>query len=176
MTEETKVENTNTGDTTQVDTKVEAGETAKVETKVETKEVKVAPSQEDIDNAVFAALRKKDVETAKKLLQADKPAEVDMSQYVEKEKFDELFKRIEDMAVESKTNKLNADKQLIIAKHNISEEDAKLYDDDDLELFEKRLDAISSMNNVQTRRAALKSDIPEDLKDNEMAMRLLRKN
>jgi len=165
MTEDNKViqEDANTQVTGEPEAKVEA----------EVKVVEKEPSQESIDNAVYAALRKKDVDTAKKLLEGDKPKEVDLSGYVEKDKFDELLNRFGELNEAYSTSTHNSERDSILRKHNLSEEDASLIMTDDLKELEERAIKLSGRNSVSNRQAAVSTKVPEDLQSSELAKRLL---
>jgi len=132
-------------------------------------------SQEDIDKRLGYLLRKRDVEAATKLLKEhNKPEPVDMSKYVEKEKFDALFELFEKAQEQQEVKERETAKAAIVSQYGLTEADVELIDDDDVEKFEKRAAALAGRQSNMAKYKAVSTKVPDDLKNNELAQRLLR--
>lgn len=163
MVDEIKKEDIATDD----NTPEKGAQETKVETKVEAKvEAKVEESVEEqakkLDNAVFAALRKRDLEGAKKLLEVDKPAEVDLSKYVEASKFDELLDKFSELNGKYDASQNAISIQQIKVDNNLSDADMELIMTDDTELLQKRAKALGGRNDTVARNSAVSVEIPND--------------
>jgi hypothetical protein len=129
---------------------------------------------EAVNNAVAAALRKRDIETARKLLEAElKPEPVDLTKFVPVEKFDEAVKQIGELKSTYEQNQHRLAVENIITRHSLTTSDVELIQTDDLELFEKRAQALAGRSNAATRAAVVRSEIPDDMKGNDLYRRLM---
>lgn len=128
-----------------------------------------------VQDAISAAIRQGKIDEARKLIEDSEPKkpEVDLSGYVEKEKFDEALKQLGELKTEYQTSTHAAKVENIIAKFNLSEEDVKIISCEDLKEFEERAELLASRNNTAARARAVQAPIPEDLKNSDLAGRLL---
>ena len=182
MAEETNIDNTTAGETTQQETaETQAAtdattEAAKAtETAAAGESVKTTADPEATNNAVMAALRKRDLEAARKLLKDElEPEKPDLSKYVPKEEFDKLAAEQTKLGEQFLEDKQQLQVENIIQRYDLSEADLKMIQTDDLKLFEERAAARAAERDQVSRRSAVRTtEIPDDMKGNKLYDRLM---
>jgi len=173
MTEETKETSVETDATDAKTTELTAKEAA---AKVEVEQATEAAKAVTVDNAVMAALRKRDIETAQRLLAEDaaENAKPDLSKYVEVGTFDALKASLDTLSGELEATKHQNAVDHIVTNYKLSESEKGLIETDNLELFEARAKLLFEQNKQAVRQSVTSTVVPEDLKESPLAQRLLR--
>jgi len=125
-------------------------------------------------NAIYAALRKNDVSTAKRLLESQITDELAQKTEEQEQKLLALAENYAALKAEMTKERESAKFQQIVLQYGLSEDDVDLIGTDDLDKFQERAKKFSAGRDKQARFAATKSSvIPEDLKTSDLAKRLL---